>query len=316
VSSPYVVNVSSVQDFYQCRYRWYCKWVLNRVPRHEGPALEAGKLLHNIFEDHFLKDVSLHEAAIGRIVETGFRAAAADDPERATLVKATMLIEDLREALPLWQDVYPMTIPNLETEEPFEITFPECPGVVFRGRPDRVSLLDDGHIYHVQNRGLASNMNFAQYIRLARRHYHEHLYAEHLARKYADLGPYGGTLFNLIRKLKFRTNVGKKNEKTKTAGEMFWQFPMSIDLDSQQHRDVMASLFEHVDEMQWLERKAKFSKGLWLPAANEKMNGGYNGTTEDAFFKVLMREISLDDNEYFKDREDTYAVADVDAGQD
>jgi len=46
------------------------------------------------------------------------------------------------------------------------------------------------------------------------------------------------------------------------------------------------------------------------------MNGGYNGTTEDAFFKVLMREISLDDNEYFKDREDTYAVADVDAGQD
>ena len=180
----------------------------------------------------------------------------------------------------------------------------------------RVSLLDDGHIYHVQNRGLASNMNFAQYIRLARRHYHEHLYAEHLARKYADLGPYGGTLFNLIRKLKFRTNVGKKNEKTKTAGEMFWQFPMSIDLDSQQHRDVMASLFEHVDEMQWLERKAKFSKGLWLPAANEKMNGGYNGTTEDAFFKVLMREISLDDNEYFKDREDTYAVADVDAGQD
>ena len=317
MSEPYVVNVSSVQDFMQCRYRWYCKWVLNRVPRHEGPALDAGKLLHTIFEENSREGTPLQKAAFTQSYMYQCETVNYNEPERTTRTKALKTIHDLYEAWPLWNDIYEMTIPNLEAEEPFEIEFPECPGVIFRGRPDRVCLME-GQIWHVQNRGLAASMNFATYIRLARRHYHEHLYAEHLARKYADLGPYGGTLFNLVRKLKFRTNAGKKNEKVKTGPEMFWQFPMSIDLQSQQHRDVMDSLFGHVAEMQDVQRRTRsctFGK-QWLPAPNDKMNGGFNGSTEDPFFKLIMREITLDDNRYFKNREDTYAAADVDAGTD
>jgi hypothetical protein len=317
MSEPYVVNVSSVQDFQQCRFRWYCKWVLNRVPRHEGPALEAGKLLHLIFEDHFQNDVPLKVAAVNRVRELGVRMQdpALDSHEKQTLAKAITTIDDLMEALSLWRDIYPMEVATLECEQSFEIELPECPGVIFRGRPDRLCIMG-GCIWHVQNRGLAASMNFGTYIRLAKRHAHEHLYAEWLSRKYADLGTYGGTLFNLVRKLKYRTYVGKKNETVKTAAEMFWQHPLSIRLASDGHRDVMSDLFNHVDQMQDTIRRARNSKGLWRPAPNDKMNGGFNGSSEDFFFKVLIREIELSDDRYFKDREETYAVADVDAGQD
>jgi hypothetical protein len=317
VSNPYVVNVSSIQDFYQCRYRWYCKWVLNRVPRHEGPALEAGKLLHLIFEKHSRDDIPLKTAAVQTLYhyQIWMCELPVKSPERATAQSALDTIMSLMDAFPLWQDVFPMDITTLEAEEPFEISFPEMPWVVFRGRPDRVCL-SGGAVWHVQNRGLAASMNFGTYALLAKRHYHEHLYAEHLSRKYADLGDYGGTIFNLVRKLKFRTNVGKKNEKTKTAAEMFWQMPVAIALGGQQHRDVMRSMFDHVRDMQTVEKRVRDSKGLWLPPPNEKMNGGFNGSTPDPYFRVLTREIDLMDDAHFKNREDTYAVADVDAGQD
>lgn len=313
-SEPYVVNVSSVQDFMQCRYRWLCKWVLNRVPRREGPALTTGKLLHLVFEDHFRDGVTLEQAALRRVSEA--RSAVINDDtleqwEKDNLYKAIETVVDLAPALPLWQDRYPCEVPVLEVEEPFEIELPGMPGVVFRGRPDRVALMD-GAVWHVQNRGLAASMNFGVYARLAKRHYHEHLYAEHLSRKYADLAPYGGTLFNLVRKLKFRTNVGRRNEKTKTAEEMFWQHPMSVRLGPRGHWDVMQSLFEHVHEMQRVEELWELERRY--PAPNEKMNGGMNGSTEDPYFKVLIGETDLSDDRYFKTREDLYAHADADAG--
>jgi hypothetical protein len=317
MTEPYVVNVSSVQDFMQCRYRWYCKWVLNRVPRHEGPALEAGKLLHTIFEDHFQHGTPLQAAAETRRNDLIVKAtlAALDEHEKQTVQKAVKMIDDLMEALPLWHDIYPMEVPTLEVEAPFEIELPECPGVIFRGRPDRVCIMG-GCIWHVQNRGLAASMNFATYTRLAKRHAHEHLYAEWLSRKYETLGLYGGTLFNLVRKLKYRTYVGKKNETVKTAAEMFWQHPMSIRLESQNHIDVMTDLFGHVDEMRLTEMRVRNSKGLWHPSPNDKMNGGFNGSSEDVFFKILIGEISLDDDRWFKNRQDTYEIRDIDALQE
>ncbi len=301
---PYVVNVSSIQDFMQCRYRWYCKWVLNRVPRQEGPALAAGKLLHTIFERHFQTGCPLEVAATRELYAFQCLLQTFSEQDRSTGEKAVALIKDLRDAFPLWQDTYPMEVPVLEVEQPFEITFAELPDVILRGRPDRVCVMS-GAVWHVQNRGLAASMNLATYARLAKRHYHEHLYAEHLSRKYADLGDCGGTLFNLVRKLKFRTNAGKKNEKTKTAAEMFWQHPMSINLKSQQHQEVMRALFQHVREMMWCERRIGYR-----PPPNEKMNGGFSGSAEDPYFKVLIGEIGIADNRYFKDREDTYAVPD------
>lgn len=307
----YYVNVSSVQDFEQCRYRWLCKWVLNRVPRIEGPALAAGKLLHLGFERHAREDITLQSAMFAETYAfqaLTVQAFGLTDAERAPLQKALETVHDLYEAWPLWEDKYPMDVAVLEAEEPFEIAFPELPGVIFRGRPDRVCIMN-GLVWHVQNRGLAANMNFATYARLAKRHKHEHLYAEHLAKKYARDGEYGGTLFNLVRKLKFRTNVGKKNEATKKGTDMFWQHPMSINLRSLQHESVMRDLFYHVEEMQRVEREYRESGRI--PAPNDKMNGGFNGSSEDPYFKLLIGEIELRDDRFFKDREDTYAVADT-----
>jgi len=310
MTEPYIVNVSSVQTFMQCRYRWVCQWVYNRVPRKEQDALMLGQVIHLIFENHARKGISLSEAALDQMnfLRAGLHLMTPWDRETAetTLTK----LNELFEAWPLWHDMYPMDVPVLEAEEPFTIEFPEMPGVVFRGRPDRVCIMS-GQVWHVQNRGLAAQMNFATYARLAKRHYHEHLYAEHLARKYARDGDYGGTLFNLVRKLKFRTYVGKKNENTRTAAEMFWQHPMSIRLDSLNHRTVMEDLFDHIEEMQRIEMRVR--DGGRLPAPNDKLNGGFSGSSEDPYFKLMIGEIRLDDDKWFKNRTDTYANAPADA---
>jgi hypothetical protein len=313
---PYVVNVSSVQDFMQCRFRWYCKWVLNRVPRKEGDALMLGKVIHTIFEEHARGHWPLQESATRMQAKLSSDMKDMQPWDRVVAEGVIKKLGELHEAWPLWHDMYEMDVPVLEVEEPFTIEFPNMPHVVFRGRPDRVCVMA-GQVWHVQNRGLAATMNFATYARLAKRHMHEHLYAEHLARKYLDMGSYGGTLFNLVRKLKFRTNEGKKNEKTRTGAEMFWQHPMSINLTSTNHHRVMSDLFYHVNEMIRVENEAKGAAwhGLTIkpriPAPNDKLNGGYSGSSEDPYFKLMIGEIKLDDNEWFKDREDTYAVADT-----
>jgi hypothetical protein len=308
VTEPYVVNVSSIQDFYQCRYRWVCKWVLNRVPRKEFAALTAGKLLHEIFEQHFRQGIPLVTAAAVSITKYGEANALLPEAERETGEKAIQQIEDLRGALPLWVDQYPIT-ETLEVEAPFSIEVPQYPGIIWLGRPDRV-ILCEGHIWHYQNRGLASSVNFGTYIQLAKRHYHEHIYPENFAQKYPGI-PIGGTLFNLVRKLKYRTNVGKANEKVKAPAEMFWQHPMSVNMNGYLHRDVMNSMNQHVRDMIETERMYRLH-GI-LPPPNEKLNGGFSGNAIDPYFRVLIGELDLTDDRYFKDREDMYVASERDA---
>jgi hypothetical protein len=148
---------------------------------------------------------------------------------------------------------------------------------------------------HVQNRGLAAGINFGMYTRLAKRHYHEHLYAEALNLK--------GTVFNLVRKLKFRTYAGTAREAVKTADEMFFQSVVTVGQPT--HAAVMAALRQHVTEMMRAEMEWR-QYGV-VPAPNEKMNGGYGGNSEDPYFKLLIGEVTLDDEDVFKDREDPYA---------
>lgn len=311
--APYVVNVSSVQDFMQCRFRWLCKWVINRVPRDESAALSQGKLLHLIFEDHLTGKRPMKEAI--RFRRNEWLDTPTDEKGRATAAKAVEGIDDLAEALVQWEDQYVWEVPVLEVEEAFELPFrtddpfvPGMPDIIIRGRPDRVGIMG-GQMWHVQNRGLAGSMNFGVYMELATRHYHEHVYARALQRKYQV--PYGGTLFNLVRKLKYRTNVGKKNEKVKTLDQMFFQHPMSIDLTSELHLHVMDSLAYHIAEMWRVEQEYRLIGSV--PAANEKMNGGFNGATIDPYFRVLTGKIDLMDDTYFKEREDTYAATEGDA---
>lgn len=316
------VNVSSVQSFASCRFRWWCEWIMNRVPVATSPALDAGRLLHRAFEVHFRDGVPLDVSLQRECAEFRRLIPAAHPAARPSAYKAVEQMEDLIEALPLWKDTWDFD-EVLEVEEPFEmedyIPHPRSGGllggehIVWIGRPDRV-VRTGNLIWHSQNRGLASGMNFGTYQRLGKRHYHEHLYAEGLAKKYPSrkVGrkrvtlKYGGTWFNLVRKLKFRTNVGKKNEAVKTAADMFWQGALSINLDSPLHKSVMMTLRQHVAEMIRV-------KDLWenhgiIPAPNDKLNGGFSGNSEDPYFKLLIGETTLDDPEVFKAREDTYAI--------
>ena len=288
---------------------------MNRVPRRDSPALPLGKVLHLIFEDHF-GGVSMAKAVESRLQE--YIASAAGDVDTRVVTGIT----DIAEALPLWEDTFPVDH-VLEVEATFELQDVEMNDLIWIGRPDRV-VLSGGRIWHVQNRGLAANTNFGTYINLAKRHYHEHLYAEALALKYPVgtilakakrgrsrlvVGGYGGTIFNLVRKLKYRTYVGTSREVVKSKEEMFWQGPLSINLKGPLHESVMMSLRQHASEMLRVTREWNYHN--IIPAPNEKMNGGFSGSNEDLYFKVLIGEIKLADDTFFKDREDTYAVANL-----
>lgn len=301
------VNISSVQDFSQCRYRWWAKWIRNRVPRDTAPALDGGKILHRAFELYFAKGVALDAALKAECLRYRISMQEAGSPPG--WAKAVEPMEDLIEAMPLWRDQFKID-DVLEVEKPFEWLQPNNHERTWRGRPDRVIVIG-GRIWHMQNRGLAPGMNFGTYCRLAKRHYHEHLYPHPIMERYKKKKlKYGGTLFNLVRKLKFRTYAGKKNEKVKTAEEMFFQHAMSVSLTNQLHRDVIETIFDHADQMEELAYRCnKYTK--YTPAPNDKMNGGFGGNIEDPYFRVLIGEISLDDDTVFKDREDTYETSEV-----
>ena len=299
------VNVSSVLDFMQCRFRWWCKWVKNRVPVNEMPALGAGKLLHTIFEDAFNgKDIA--KAALDRCTEYEKMIMTLPVAAQVSQQKALRTILDLIDALPMWHSTFNVD-EVLEVEQPFEW---EHNGILWIGRPD-VRYRDGRTIWHRQNRGLAAGTNFGTYLRLAQRLPHEHLYAAQAVEQYCGKGSklkYGGTDFNLVRKLKYRTNVGKKNEATKTYEEMFYQQKMAIDVKGKVHQVVMHQLEQHVHEMERVIRE--WEDDEIIPPPNDKMNGGFSGNSEDPYFRVLIGEITLEDDTVFKDREDTYAITD------
>ena len=301
----YRINVSSVKQFYQCRFRWWAQFVMNRVPLITPAALDGGKILHRAFERFEHSKTGDLGAAMAAECKA-FRAQIPNEHPacRETLEKAVQPFEDVIEACRLWRDKFPVTT-VLEVEKAHEWPDPVLKNVTWIGRPDK-AVVSGGRIWSIQRRGLAASKNFATYVRLQLRSYHEHLYAEMLADYYAELGrKYGGTMFDLLRKLKFRTNVGKKNEATKTAEEMWYQQPMVIDLKGAIHRSVMMSLRQHARDM--IEAMDDWKYHGNIPAPNEDQNGGYGGNSQDPYFRVLIGEITLDNNEWFKDREDQYA---------
>jgi hypothetical protein len=263
------------------------------VPATDAPALGFGKLLHCIFEDYF-NGMEMKDA-----IEKGlydYAHGGGSDP------RVVSLVSDLAEALCQWREQFPVT-EVLEVEEPFELVDAVDPRVIWLGRPDRM-VITGGKLWHMQNRGLGAQTNFGVYTRLAKRHYHEHIYAEAMHKKYPEY-KYGGTIFNLVRKLKYRTYVGTVREAVKSLEEMFWQGVVTLDLDGPLHASVMMSMRQHADEM--IRCHERWHTDEFIPAPNEKMNGGFNGNYEDEYFQVLIGKVSLDDNSIFKNREDTYA---------
>lgn len=301
---PFVFNVSEMQDFTKCRFRWWAKWVMNYVPKHEAQPLGFGKLIHRIFETYHSGEYKISECiTLHRGHWLGMMATSTDEVDVAVGTKVLKQLDDLTEALVQWQDIYTFDNPCLEAEVPFEVELGD--GIVGRGRPDRVAVRD-GLLWHVQHKALAAGTHFAVFTDLAKRSYHEHLYAEALFRKYRTMvRGYGGTQFDLIRKLKYRTKITKANPlgECKRYEEMFQQIPLSIDLDGPLHQHVMDSIRQHAQEMRACR---KLCAGGFIPAPNENMNGGMFGNSPDEYFRVLTGEYELGDDRYFKQREDTY----------
>ena len=311
ITDRYVVNVSSILDYMQDPCRWVFKWVENRVPRTEARALRFGKLLHVLFEKHLLGVSVEHALETTRsewiVKRDQYRT---DAPEWQIAQDALDDLKDLWEPMSLWKDRYPFEGDPLEVEKAFEMPHPLDHTILMRGRPDRVQIYQ-GRIYHIQNRSLAAGVNFPLYLRLQRRSYHEHLYGEAINRAYG--GGYGGTFFNLYRKLKYRSKPTKKQEANGEVGtilhtmdEMFWQHPMHIDLSGQLHQHVMLCIYRHAWNMRATE--AHYRATGELPPPNERLNGGPYGNREDEYYRVLLGEIDLDNDTIFKDREDTYTT--------
>lgn len=319
------LNVSEVQDFMRCRYRWWAKWVMNRVPRVTATPLTVGKLIHSIFEDHLRTGIPMGDSiAINRKRFVSEIEGETNPLSVARAHESLSVLDGLDEALRLWKDDYRMDVPIAEVEEAFEYPEPGT-GIVWIGRPDRVSI-HEGKIWHNQIKNLAAGVNFAVYLDLQQRSYHEHMYAEALLHRYKDgfkfsngveVGPgelaYGGTMFTLVRKLKYRTGVTKANPegKVKPLNEMFWQSPMAIDVWSPLHLSVMNSLRSHAFEIE-AARRTWETFGM-IPPPNENMNGGSFGNSPDEYFRVLTGDATLDDDTLFMDREDTYNKENNDA---
>jgi len=224
---------------------------------------------------------------------------------------AVTAIEDLTsytEVLCQWRDQYPFDIPVLEAETPFVTTSPYDKTIEFIGRPDRVGVIF-GRLFHVQNRGLAQGTNFDLYLRLAKRHLHELVYGYALSEKYRTSPnggyAYGGTLFNLLRKIQYRGKPTKANPEGKILrplGECLWQG--MVNFSEQELMSGMQRATQWAQSMRQTEQQFRIDGRFPLP--NERLNAGAYGNVLDPYFEVLQGDIKLDDDRYFKDREDTY----------
>jgi len=285
------ISVSSINDFQADRLRWCYKWIENRVPRRTPQALTVGKVVHRAFEAAFLEQANVG-SALSRLL-----------PDAPPLGEESEW-QELRgyvEPLSHWRDQFPVE-DTLEVEEPFELS--TTAGVPFRGRPDRVARIF-GKAFHVQNKTCGASIKLGTYITLARRNMHELLYGWYLREKYARQGiEYGGTIYNIIRKLKYRGVPTKKEPEGKILHkpeEIFLQTVIGMD-DAQieSARDDLSTLSVEMDRT-----ADAYLSGRLIPSTRREDGGAY-GSSVDPYTLVFLNEIGLEDDAYFQDREETY----------
>jgi hypothetical protein len=305
----FTVNISSVKRFHQCRARWLIEWHLNRVPREGALPLNLGKLVHVAFEKYLLNQSTSMLAAIDATlaewtdtIGKQHEAGLLDDAEFGEAIDAAKALNDLREPLALWKDQFPVQ-QVLEVEEPFEFPHPLDNNIIVRGRPDRMAVVY-GKLVHIQNRTLAAGVNFGLYTELAKRDYHELVYAWAMQLKYPHL-KYGGTLMNLIRKLKYRgvpTKACPEGKILHTTDEMFGQFMVPM-LDKQVHQAMNDLLYDVMDMQACI---TDYETNNVMPSPNRQRDGGPYGNKKDPYFDVFMGKVDINDDKFFKPREDMY----------
>lgn len=292
------ISVSSILDFQNDRLRWCYKWLDNRVPRGVPQALVVGKIVHSAFENSFNTDTPVSDCLKALLVP--FETSILTDREQKIYDELDGLIEPLT----FWKDQFPLEC-TLEVEEPFETQL--LSGLIFQGRPDRVAVVF-GKAMHIQNKTVSAQTDLGNYITLAGRSLHELHYGSYLSKKYAKLGlEYGGTLYNIIKKLKYRSKTVTKAEPEgkilNTPESMFLQ--TVIGFDQKQVDLAKAELLYWSTEMKHTE--ACYLSGL-APGATRSRDAGYHGHGIDPYTRVMLGEISLEDDTHFQPREETYAA--------
>lgn len=204
-------NISAAKALQRSEAAWYYQYHLGRVPKRQAPALAAGTFAHQFFEllhtgipnDRALAraQVWLGEHRRGLLVE-GF----AEQVEKLDQESDILL-----ELLPHWQDRFEFT--TLQVEQELEAPLPSGSHILY-GTPDRVALWQD-KLWHVQNRTLSSSTPMGPYLKAAQLDLHELGYAwlinnssSCMCEEWSNY-PYGGTLFNIVRKLKLTGAKGK-----------------------------------------------------------------------------------------------------------
>jgi len=288
------ISVTSIQDFQKCPLRWCYRWLDNRVARREPVALTVGKLVHTAFEKHFENPADKIGGILYDLLDTYEHHLLTEYEE-----KAYREARGLCEPLNHWSDFYPVT-ETLEVEAPFEYNLHN--GLIFQGRPDRVVLVND-HVFHMQHKTISASRNLDTYISVARRSMHELLYGDYLAQKYADRGVYGGTIYNIVRKLKHKSEAKGKNfgRVLHEPHEFFLQTPIPVNpsLVKQAKADlnILANQMKQVAD--------NYAEGINPPSSRHLDEDMFSKRT-DTYFGVLMGEVSLDDDGIFMDRDNPY----------
>ncbi len=213
----------------------------------------------------------------------------------------------LVEPLEHWHDMYPIQR-TLEVEQPF-IGWQLTSGARFIGRPDRVVVVYD-KVWHMQHKTIAAQGAVDKFLILAGRSMHELLYGAYLSQKYASVGEYGGTIYDIIRKLKYRSKQVTKAEPTgkilHTPGEIFHQSAFA--LDPEQQEQALDDLNAISVAMQ--RTMEAYLAGMHIPS-NRYFDQNNYGKGIDPYTFVMLDETTLEDDALFADREDTYEMEEI-----
>lgn len=287
------VSVSEMQDFLNDRWRWYARWILNRVPRKWSEALELGTAVHDIFEDFFTNGPSM-ETSFDKVYAA--LGVGIVDPDHAFVVaKAKKALLSYKPQIVAYRDRFHIDR-TLEVEVPFDL--PLLPPTEthgewrLRGRPDRVLQMEGG-VYHMQHKTVAGNKDVGMYAQLIGRSMHEGCYGYYLANKYPMR--YGGTVLNIVRK----AVAGPKHP----IEGLMHQTLVTVDRTTRMRSFAKAARI--ASEMLQCGAEAQACGHNYM-IDNTYHDDGFFHNSLDGYFDVLRGKASLDDDSLFMKREETY----------